>query len=58
MRAALAQAKTIDEVERLLLGACPEALSLVEQSGHDIAALGDIEDDELLDLPISIYSAG
>ena len=58
MRAALAQAKTIDEVERLLLEACPEALTLVEQSGHDIAALGDIEDDELLDLPISIYSAG
>ena len=58
MRAALAQAKTIGEVERLLLEACPEALSLVEQSGHDIAALGDIEDDELLDLPISIYSAG
>ncbi len=58
MRSALAQAKTIDEVERLLLGACPEALPLVEQSGRDIAALGAIEDDELLDLPISIYSAG
>ena len=58
MRAALAQAKTIDEVERLLLEACPAALALVEQSGHDIAALGAIEDDELLDLPISIYSAG
>ena len=58
MRAALAQAKTIDEVELLLLGACPEALPLVEQSGRDIAALGAIEDDELLDLPISIYSAG
>jgi tRNA-dihydrouridine synthase B len=58
MRASLAQAKTIDEVERLLLAACPEALSLVEQSGRDIAALGAIEDDELLDLPISIYSAG
>jgi hypothetical protein len=58
MRGALAQAKTIDEVERLLLEACPEALPLVQQSGHDIAALGAIEDDELLDLPISIYSAG
>jgi tRNA-dihydrouridine synthase B len=58
MRAALAQAKTIDEVERLLLTACPDALPLVEQSGRDIAALGAIEDDELLDLPISIYSAG
>jgi tRNA-dihydrouridine synthase B len=58
MRASLAQAKTIEEVERLLLAACPEALPLVEQSGRDIAALGAIEDDELLDLPISIYSAG
>jgi nifR3 family TIM-barrel protein len=58
MRAALAQAKTIDEVERLLLEACPEALPLVERSGLDVAALGAIEDDELLDLPISIYSAG
>ena len=57
-RAALAQASTIDEVERLLLEACPAALPLVEQGGHDIAALGAIEDDELLDLPISIYSAG
>jgi tRNA-dihydrouridine synthase B len=58
MRGALAQAKTIDEVERLLLEACPEARELVEQNGRDIAALGAIEDDELLDLPISIYSAG
>ena len=58
MRAALAQAKTIDEVERLLLEACPEALPLVQQSSRDIDALGAIEDDELLDLPISIYSAG
>jgi tRNA-dihydrouridine synthase B len=58
MRSALAQAKTIDEVERLLLTACPEALPLVEQNARDIAALGAIEDDELLDLPISIYSAG
>jgi tRNA-dihydrouridine synthase B len=58
MRAALAQAKTIDEVERLLLAACPEAGPLAEQSSRDIAALGAIEDDELLDLPISIYSAG
>jgi tRNA-dihydrouridine synthase B len=58
MRAALAQATTIDEVERLLLAACPEALPLVEQNGRDIAALGAIEDDELLDLPISIHSAG
>ncbi|MDX6537698.1 MAG: tRNA-dihydrouridine synthase [Gaiellales bacterium] len=58
MRAALAQARTIDEVERLLLDACPDALPLVQRSNHDIAALGAIEDDELLDLPISIYSAG
>jgi len=58
MRAALAQAKTVEEVERLLLAACPAAQALADQSGHDIAALGDIEDDELLDLPISIYSAG
>ena len=57
MRAALAQAKTIDEVERLLLGRRPEALPLIEQSGRDIAELGAIEDDELLDLPID-YSAG
>ena len=39
-------------------GGAPGAAPLVEQSGRDIAALGDIEDDELLDLPISIYSAG
>ena len=58
MRSALAQARTIDEVERLLLEACPEALPLVQQSRGDIEALGAIEDDELLDLPISIYSAG
>jgi hypothetical protein len=30
----------------------------VDQNGRDIAALGAIEDDALLDLPISIYSAG
>jgi nifR3 family TIM-barrel protein len=58
MRSALAQAGTIDEVERLLLAVCPDAVALVEQSGRDLAALGAIEDDELLDLPISIYSAG
>jgi nifR3 family TIM-barrel protein len=58
MRSALAQAKSIDEVERLLLEACPAAQSLVDQGEREIAALGAIEDDELLDLPISIYSAG
>ena len=58
MRSALAQAGTIDEVERLLLAVCADAVALVEQSGRDLAALGAIEDDELLDLPISIYSAG
>ena len=41
MRSALAQAKTIDEVERLLLEACPAAQSLVDQGELDIAALGD-----------------
>ena len=44
--------------ERLLLEACPAAQSLVDQGERDIAALGANEDDELLDLPISIYSAG
>jgi tRNA-dihydrouridine synthase B len=58
MRSALAQARTIEEVERLLLGACPAAGPLVARSERDIAALGAIEDDQLLDLPISIYSAG
>jgi tRNA-dihydrouridine synthase len=58
MRSALAQAKSIDEVERLLLEACPAAQSLVDEGEREIAALGAIEDDELLDLPISIYSAG
>ena len=30
----------------------------IERSDREIAALGDIEDDSYLDLPISIYAGG
>ena len=56
MRGALATAPTVAEVERLLLEAAPGGAPAVEQSRHEIAALA--QDDKLLDLPISIYSAG
>ena len=58
MRAKLATATSVAEVERLLLEACPEALPLLAEAEREIASLGDIEDDSLLDLPISIYSGG
>ena len=58
MRAALATSKTVDEVERLLIEAAPGAIALIERSDREIAALGDIEDDSYLDLPISIYAGG
>jgi tRNA-dihydrouridine synthase B len=58
MRAALATSKTVDEVERLLIEAAPGAAGLIEHSDREIAALGDIEDDSYLDLPISIYAGG
>ena len=58
MRAALATSKTVEEVERLLVAAAPGAAALIEQSDREIAALGDIDDDSYLDLPISIYAGG
>ena len=58
MRAALATSKTVEEVERLLIEAAPGAVALIEQADREIAALGDIEDDSYLDLPISIYAGG
>jgi tRNA-dihydrouridine synthase B len=58
MRAALATAKTVEEVEAHLLAAAPGAATLVEQAEREIAALGDIADDSYLDLPISIYAGG
>jgi nifR3 family TIM-barrel protein len=58
MRSALATAQTVDEIERLLIDAAPGAVALLEQADREIAALGDIEDDSYLDLPISIYSGG
>jgi tRNA-dihydrouridine synthase B len=58
MRSALATAQSVDEIERLLIEAAPGAVALLEQADREIAALGDIEDDSYLDLPISIYSGG
>jgi tRNA-dihydrouridine synthase len=58
MRAALATAKTVVEVEAHLLDAAPGAALLVHRDEVEIAALGDIEDDSYLDLPISIYAGG
>ena len=56
MRAALATAPSVAEVERLLLEAAPDAAALVELAEREIAALP--QTDTLLDLPISIYSGG
>ena len=56
MRAALATAPSVAEVERLLLEAAPDAAALVELAELQIAALP--QTDTLLDLPISIYSGG
>jgi tRNA-dihydrouridine synthase B len=58
MRAALATSTTVAEVERHLIEAAPGAVELIERSDREIAALGDIEDDSYLDLPISIYAGG
>jgi tRNA-dihydrouridine synthase B len=58
MRSALATSKSVDEVEQLLVSAAPGAVELIERSDREIAALGDIEDDSYLDLPISIYAGG
>lgn len=58
MRSALATSQSVAEVERLLIEAAPGAAELIERSDREIAALGDIEDDSYLDLPISIYAGG
>jgi tRNA-dihydrouridine synthase B len=58
MRSALATAQSVDEIERLLIEAAPGAVDLIARSDREIAALGNIEDDSYLDLPISIYSGG
>ena len=51
-------AQSVDEVERLLLEAAPGRAALIEHGDREIAALGEIEDDSFLDLPISIYAGG
>jgi hypothetical protein len=58
MRAALATSTSVEQVEQLLIAAAPGAISLIEHSDREIAALGDIADDSYLDLPISIYAGG
>ena len=58
MRSKLATAPSVAEVERLLLEACPDAIPLLDLAELELASLGEIEDDRLLDLPISIYSGG
>ena len=58
MRSKLATAPSVAEVERLLLEACPDAIPLLALAELELASLGEIEDDRLLDLPISIYSGG
>ena len=45
-------------IEARLLAAAPDAALLVERDEAEIAALGDIEDDSYLDLPISVYAGG
>ena len=58
MRAALATAQSVTDVERLLLEAAPGAAALIAYGDREIASLGDIDDDSFLDLPISIYAGG
>jgi tRNA-dihydrouridine synthase len=55
-RAAVATASTLDEVERILLEACPEAAPLVAAAEPGFATAEDAG--ELLDLPISLYAGG
>jgi tRNA-dihydrouridine synthase B len=58
IKAAVATAPTLDEVERVLLENTPGAEALLEDVDRELAGLRPIEDDELLDLPISIYAGG
>ena len=58
MRAKLATAGSVAEVEAHLLEACPSAIPLLEAVELEIAALGTIESDRLLDLPVSVYAGG
>jgi tRNA-dihydrouridine synthase B len=58
MRAALATAQSVEDVQRLLLEAAPGAAALISGSDREIEALGNIDDDSFLDLPISIYAGG
>jgi tRNA-dihydrouridine synthase B len=58
IKAAVATAPTLDEVERVLLENAPGAEALLEDVDRELAGLRPIEDDELLDLPISIYAGG
>ena len=57
MKAELATAPTIAAAEAVLLRAAPGAEELI-RADRELAALGHVEDDTLLDLPISIYGGG
>jgi tRNA-dihydrouridine synthase B len=58
LRARLTQAPSVELAEAMLVEAHPEAVPYVRMVEEELGALGDIETDRLLDLPISIYGGG
>ncbi len=58
IRGVLVTCPTVADAERALLEFCPEAECLVAAHEAEIALLGDIDADRLLELPISIYGGG
>jgi hypothetical protein len=58
IRRVLVTCPAVADAERALLEFCPEAESLVAAHEAEIALLGDIDADRLLELPISIYGGG
>jgi tRNA-dihydrouridine synthase B len=58
MKAELATAPTIAAAEAVLLRAAPGAEELIRAHERELEELGLVEDDALLELPISIYGGG
>jgi tRNA-dihydrouridine synthase B len=58
VRAELAQAPTIADVESTLLREQPAAEELLAAHARELDELGHVDDDALLELPISIYGGG
>jgi len=58
VKAELAAAPTLAQAEAILLREAPEAEAVLASIEAEVEALGAIEDDTHLDLPISIFAGG